>query len=91
MDRENIEITKFPIRLSKDLDKYILFNTKAYKTIYLDEHSYKVYQFIASKKNVKLSEIEETILLNKDPNTNINVHEDACKFIKFLEDYGFVV
>ncbi|WP_291579791.1 hypothetical protein [Clostridium sp. UBA6640] len=83
-----LEKNKIPVRITRSFENYILFNTLSFKSIYLDEISFNIYQFIQMKAITSIEEINKHV---KKQRYDSRISEnDLDKFIDFLESMEFI-
>ncbi|GAA0122715.1 hypothetical protein [Clostridium butanoliproducens] len=79
-----IASTNFPIRIVEKTDCFYLFNTKTFGTIYLDEESIKIFEYVRDKVECTETDLEEYSL------TNGVSQDDLENLINFLESNKFI-
>ncbi|WDV46073.1 hypothetical protein PV797_21775 [Clostridiaceae bacterium M8S5] len=80
----SISLPIYPIRTAKKEDRFILFNTKTFETIYLDKFSMKLFNIIRTEDKCT---IKRLLSISNDMNiTESNLKE----FINFLEEQKFI-
>ncbi|AZR72704.1 hypothetical protein BBF96_04435 [Anoxybacter fermentans] len=79
-------IAVYPIRLAKISDaEYVLFNTRTFENIYLNDVSFKVWNYINKKKEVLVEEIGKYII--SEYGVNDKTVNQICDDLESLFDF----